>query len=187
MNKRIGLLGGSFNPAHIGHVALSVEAKERLELDEIWWLFTPGNPLKDTCDLPDMDARMTQAEPLVAKHSFIQLSRIEAEFGTSYTIDTLKALQRRFPEPHFIWLMGADNLAQFHQWQDWQDIPEIMPFAVFAREPYSEAALGSKAAKALADKRVSCEQVARGETGWCFIAMKPVSISSTELRGGLVR
>ncbi len=168
----------------MGHVALSIEAQKRLELEEVWWLFTPGNPLKDTRDLPDIEERIRLAKPLTAQHEFIHLSAIETELGTTYTIDTLKALRDRYPEPHFIWLMGADNLAQFHQWKGWQDITEIMPFAVFAREPYSEEALTSKAANMLADQRSTPEEIAHGGQGWCFVAMPPVDISSSELRDG---
>ena len=117
-----GLLGGSFNPAHAGHRRISLEAIERLGLTELWWLVSPGNPLKDNRDdMAPLAARLASARA-IAKRSRIVPTAIEARLGTRYTADTLRELQRRFPDRRFIWIMGADNLAQFHLWRDWRKI-----------------------------------------------------------------
>ncbi len=132
---RIGLLGGSFNPAHRGHRHISLWAMKRLGLDAVWWLVSPGNPLKDRADMAPLSARLRSARA-VARHPRIRPLALESQLGTRYTIDTLKALKRRFPQHRFIWLMGADNLAQFHRWQQWRNIARTMPIAVLARPHY---------------------------------------------------
>jgi nicotinate-nucleotide adenylyltransferase len=140
-----GLLGGSFNPAHGGHRRISLEAIERLGLAELWWLVSPGNPLKDgRRDMASLPARLASARAM-AKRSRIVPTAIEAQLGTRYTADTLRKLQRRFPDRRFIWLMGADNLAQFHLWRDWRKIARTMPIAVIARPGYDRAALDAPA------------------------------------------
>lgn len=142
--KRIGLLGGSFNPAHGGHRAISLFALKALALDEVWWLVSPGNPLKPKAGMAPLAARLSHAHR-VARRSPIRATAIEAELGTRFTIDTVKALPNRFPRHRFIWLMGADNLAQFAQWRDWRGISRQMPIAVIARPGYDGAARGSGA------------------------------------------
>jgi nicotinate-nucleotide adenylyltransferase len=142
--KRIGLLGGSFNPAHGGHRAISLFAAQALRLDEVWWLVSPGNPLKPKAGMAPLPARLAHARK-VARRAPIRPTAIEAHLRTRYTIDTLKALRPRYPRHRFIWLMGADNLAQFGQWRDWRGIARIMPIAVIARPGYDEAAHGSPA------------------------------------------
>jgi nicotinate-nucleotide adenylyltransferase len=142
--KRIGLLGGSFNPAHRAHRAISVFALRALGLDEVWWLVSPGNPLKDAETMAPLAARLGSAERM-ARGARIRATAIEAKLGTRYTVDTLRALRRRFPEHTFIWLMGADNLLQFHRWRDWRGIARTVPIAVIARPGYSEAARASAA------------------------------------------
>ena len=140
-----GLLGGSFNPAHAGHRRISLEAIERLGLTELWWLVSPGNPLKEgRSDMAPLAARLASAR-VMAKRSRIVPTAIEAEFGTRYTADTLRKLQRRFPNRRFIWIMGADNLAQFHLWRDWRKIARAMPIAVIARPGYDTTALNAPA------------------------------------------
>lgn len=143
---KVGLLGGSFNPAHPAHRGISLFAMRALGLDEVWWLVSPGNPLKAGRD--DM-------APLVQRYaSAVQQSRrarlhpttIEREFGTRYTVDTLGALTRRYPKRRFIWLMGADNLEQFHLWADWRNIAAILPIAVISRPRYNARARWSPAA-----------------------------------------
>lgn len=142
--KRIGLLGGSFNPAHGGHRAISVFAAKALALDEVWWLVSPGNPLKPSAGMAPLSARLAHARK-IARRNRIRPTAIEAQLRTRYTIDTLKALRRRYSRDRFIWLMGADNLAQFGQWRDWRGIGRIMPIAVIARPGYDKAARGSPA------------------------------------------
>ena len=116
---RIGLLGGSFNPAHAAHRAVSLLALKRLALDRVWWLVSPGNPLKDTSALPPLADRIAAARR-VAADPRIDVTGIEAALGTRYTIDTIHRLRTRCPRVRFVWLMGADNLAQFHRWRDWR-------------------------------------------------------------------
>jgi nicotinate-nucleotide adenylyltransferase len=142
--KRIGLLGGSFNPAHSGHRALSIHAIRALGLDEVWWLVSPGNPLKPSAGMAPLSARVRSARRQ-ARRLPVRVTAIERELGTVYTIDTLRALKRRFPKRRFVWLMGADNLAQFHQWRQWRRIAREMPIAVIARPGYDAAALASPA------------------------------------------
>ncbi|MDH7975821.1 nicotinate-nucleotide adenylyltransferase [Sphingomonas sp. AR_OL41] len=140
MTRRIGLLGGSFNPAHRGHRAISLAAIDALGLDEVWWLVSPGNPLKDKArDMAPQAIRLASARRM-ARHAPIRATDIESWLGTRYTIDTVRALTRRYRNHSFIWLMGADNLAQFDQWKDWRGIARAMPIAVVARPGYDGAA-----------------------------------------------
>lgn len=139
-----GLLGGSFNPAHGGHRKISLFAIRALALDELWWMVSPGNPLKPAAGMAPLAARMAAARAQ-AKRSPIRVTAIERELGTRYTVDTLRALVRRYPGRRFVWIMGSDNLAQFHRWRDWRGIARIMPIAVIARPGYDGAALASPA------------------------------------------
>lgn len=139
-----GLLGGSFNPAHGGHRRISLFTAEALELDEVWWLVSPGNPLKPKAGMAPLAARVASAKRQ-ARRARIRVTAIERELGTRYTVDTLRALVRRYPRRRFVWLMGADNLAQFHQWKDWRIIARLMPIAVIARPGYDGAAVASPA------------------------------------------
>jgi nicotinate-nucleotide adenylyltransferase len=136
---RIGLLGGSFNPAHGGHRAISLAAIEALELDEVWWLVSPGNPLKDEAGMAPRAVRLASAR-VMARRARIRPTDIEVRLGTVYTADTIAALTRRYPNHHFVWLMGADNLVQFHRWRDWRRIAREVPIAVIARPGYDRAA-----------------------------------------------
>jgi len=140
----VGLLGGSFNPAHGGHRRISLFAAEALGLDEVWWLVSPGNPLKPKAGMAPLAARVLSARRQ-ARRAPIRVTAIERELGTRFTVDTLKKLVRRYPKRRFVWLMGADNLAQFHQWKDWRSIARLMPIAVIARPGYDGAALASPA------------------------------------------
>jgi nicotinate-nucleotide adenylyltransferase len=142
--RLIGLLGGSFNPAHGGHRAISLQARTALGLDEVWWLVSPGNPLKPAQGMAPLPARHAHAQK-IARRAPIRVTAIEAQLGTRYTIDTLRALQRKYPRHRFIWLMGGDNLRQFDQWKNWRDIARTMPIAVVARPGYTEAVQGSSA------------------------------------------
>ncbi len=139
-----GLLGGSFNPAHGGHRAISLNAIDALGLDELWWLVSPGNPLKPKAGMASLPARLASAQRM-AKRAPIRATGIEAELGTRYTIDTLKKLVRRYPNRQFIWIMGADNLVQLPQWRDWRGIARLMPIAVIARPGYNDRAHARRA------------------------------------------
>ena len=139
-----GLLGGSFNPAHGGHRRISLFAIRALGLDELWWLVSPGNPLKPKVGMAPLAPRVASAQ-VQARRAPIRVTAIERELGTRFTVDTLRALQRRYPKRRFIWLMGSDNLAQFHRWRDWRGIARAMPIAVIARPGYDGAAVASPA------------------------------------------
>jgi nicotinate-nucleotide adenylyltransferase len=142
--RTVGLLGGSFNPAHAGHRAISLDALLALGLDEVWWLVSPGNPLKPSVGMAPLAARVASAR-VQARRVPIRVTAIERDLGTRYTVDTLGALSRRYRNIRFVWLMGADNLAQFDQWKDWRDIARTMAIAVIARPGYNKAAHGSPA------------------------------------------
>jgi nicotinate-nucleotide adenylyltransferase len=141
---RIGLLGGSFNPAHKGHRRISLAALDALGLDEIWWLVSPGNPLKPARGMAPLPVRFASARR-AARGARIRVTAIERELGSVYTVDTLAALVRRFPEKRFVWLMGADNLAELHLWRDWRRIARTVPIAVIARPGYDGRALKAPA------------------------------------------
>lgn len=141
---RIGLLGGSFNPAHGGHRAISLFAAKALRLDEVWWLVSPGNPLKPRAGMAPLGSRLARARQ-VARRAPIRATAIEQHLRTRYSVDTIAAIGRRFPRNRFVWLMGADNLAQFGQWKDWRGIARRIPIAVIARPGYDDAARGSGA------------------------------------------
>lgn len=144
---RIGLLGGSFNPAHEGHRYISLEACKRLGLNAVWWLVTPQNPLKEQGRAASLTARLAQARA-VALHPRLVVSGLEAQLGTRFTADTLSALKRRFPRVHFVWIMGADNLVQLPHWRRWTDILAQMPVAVVDRPGHGlKAQLGKAAAR----------------------------------------
>ncbi len=135
------MLGGSFNPAHGGHRDISLFTCDALDLDELWWLVSPGNPLKDKArDMAPLKARLASAQRM-SRRSRIRATAIESELGTRYTIDTLRELKKRYPDRQFVWIMGADNLAIFHKWRAWRDIAREMPIVVIARPGYNESAL----------------------------------------------
>lgn len=142
--RRIGLLGGSFNPAHRGHRRITLDAIRALGLDEAWWLVSPGNPLKPAAGMAPLAARLASARSQ-ARRAPIRATTIEARLGTRYTADTIRKLQRRHPRQRFVWLMGADNLAQFHRWRDWRGIARAIPIAVIARPSYNATALAAPA------------------------------------------
>lgn len=143
--RTTGLLGGSFNPAHRGHRGITLAAIRALDLDEAWWLVSPGNPLKAGArDMAPLAARLASARRM-ARRAPIRATDIETRLHTRYTLDTLRKLQRRYPKRRFIWLMGADNLAQFHRWRGWREIARTMPIAVIARPGYDDDALASVA------------------------------------------
>ena len=148
----IGLLGGSFDPPHDGHVHISQAALKRFGLDRLWWLVSPGNPLKEHGPAP-LDERMRAAQAMM-RHPRVTVTDIEARLGTRYTAETIAALRRRYPGVRFVWIMGADNLSQFHRWQDWRWIIETVPVGVIARPGQRLGARRSKAAKVYRHARV---------------------------------
>lgn len=158
----VGLLGGSFNPAHGGHRRMSLAAMDRLQLDELWWLVSPQNPLKPVAGMAPLEARLASARA-VARHPRIRVSAIEAELGTQLTVDTVQALRRRYPQVRFLWLMGADNLLQFHRWADWRTIARTVPIVVLARPLYVGP---SQSAPAMAWLRCHRRRVAAGWRTW---------------------
>jgi nicotinate-nucleotide adenylyltransferase len=186
MARRIGLLGGSFNPAHRAHRRMSIAAMEALGLDEVWWLVSPGNPLKDEAeDMAPYAARLASAR-LMARRSRIRASDFEAEAGTRYTIDTLRLLLRRWPKHRFIWLMGEDTVAQFHQWKDWRAVARMLPIALMSRPGYDDEA---RAARAMGWLRrfVRPASQAKYWTEWSvpaisFLRLPPDRTSATRLR-----
>jgi nicotinate-nucleotide adenylyltransferase len=182
---RIGLLGGSFNPPHLAHRAISLFAIKRLKLDRVWWLVTPGNPLKDAGALRDLEAR-AQAARQMADDPRIDVSCLESVIGTRYTVDTITYLRRRVSGLRFVWIMGADNLAQFHRWQNWRRIAAEVPIAVIDRPPQSFRALAAPAAQALARYRIPESQAGRlvdqRPPAWVFLTGTKLSLSSTGLR-----
>ena len=184
--KRIGLLGGSFNPAHRGHRRISLAALETLGLDEVWWLVSPGNPLKDKAtDMAPFEQRIASATA-VAQRSPIRVSDFEARQGTRYTVDTLRRLIRRHPRFRFIWLMGADTVAEFHLWKHWRKLAESLPIAVISRPGYHRQA---QAARAMGWLRrfVRPSSQAKNWTDWSapailFLRLPPDPTSATGLR-----
>ncbi|MDA9399480.1 nicotinate-nucleotide adenylyltransferase [Bradyrhizobium sp. CCBAU 45389] len=182
---RIGLLGGSFNPPHQAHRAISQFALKRLQLDRVWWLVTPGNPLKENGNLRELSERMQTARD-VADDPRIEVSCLESVIRTRYTIDTINTLRRRFSGLRFVWIMGADNLAQFHRWQDWRRIAGQVPMAVIDRPPQSFRALASPAAQALSRYRLPENKAAlladQSAPAWVFLTGLKLNLSSTRLR-----
>ena len=144
MTRRIGLLGGSFNPAHTGHRRISLAAIDALALDELWWLVSPGNPLKPARGMAPLAARLASAR-VMARRSRIRATDLEARLGTRYTVDTLRTIVRRYPRDRFVWIMGSDNLVQFSAWRRWRDIARTMPIAVVARPGYDARAIAAPA------------------------------------------
>jgi nicotinate-nucleotide adenylyltransferase len=183
---RIGLLGGSFNPPHPGHALVTRIVLTRLRLDRVWWLVTPGNPLKSQADLAALHARVEAARRLFAGPR-VAVTDIEAKIGARYTYDTLAWLARRAPKVRFVWIMGADNLGQFHLWRHWRDIAGLVPIAVVDRPGSTLKATSSRAAAALASWRVPEAEAARfaerRPPALLFLHGPRSELSSTVLRG----
>lgn len=185
--QRIGLLGGSFNPAHEAHRLITQTALKRLQLDQVWWLVSPGNPLKGHVEQAPLDERVRLACS-VAQDPRIKVTDFEAELPTAYTASTLAFLRRRHPRVRFVWLMGADNLASFHRWQRWRSIFALMPIAVVDRPGWRLKALASPAARAFCDRRLSEAHAAglfdRPAPAWVFLGGPLSELSSTSIRSG---
>jgi len=183
---KIGLFGGTFDPPHAAHRAACLLAMQRLGLDRIWWLVTPGNPLKDTRGLAPLTQRIAAAKKL-AHHPRIVVTGVEAQMRTRYTHDTVRTLTARCPGVHFVWIMGADNLRSFHRWQKWRGIANLLPIAVVDRVGPSLYATAGTAAQALARFRIREEAAKslarRCPPVWVFLHGLKSPLSSTALRG----
>jgi nicotinate-nucleotide adenylyltransferase len=190
--RRVGLLGGSFNPAHEGHRHVSLAALRALGLDEVWWLVAPQNPLKPVAGMAPLAERVASARA-VAAHPRLRVSAIETHFGTRFTADTIATLTERFPRTRFVWLMGADNLAQIHRWRSWRRIFMTVPVAVLDRSPYSYKALAGKAARRFAWSRVPARRAAglaeAAKPVWAFLHQRrhPASASAIRAKGRVAR
>ena len=180
----IGLLGGSFDPPHMGHAHITREALKRLGLDRVWWLVSPGNPLK-TEGPAALERRMAEARR-VMRHPRVEVTDIEARIGTRFTAETLERLMALYPGVRFVWLMGADNLATFHHWQRWRWIMEHVPVGVLARPGQRIAARVSPAAAAYERFRLKGREASQlciaTPPAWCFLNVPMVDISSSEIR-----
>lgn len=180
----VGLLGGSFDPAHDGHVHITREALRRFGLDRVWWLVSPGNPLKERGPAP-LAARLAAARRLM-RHPRVTVTDIEARLGTRATADTLRALRTRYRGVRFVWLMGADNLAQLHLWQDWRFIMDTVPVGVLARPGDRISARMSPAARVYRGARIGGQGSHRlgraGAPAWCFVNVPMVRESSSAIR-----
>jgi nicotinate-nucleotide adenylyltransferase len=182
---RIGLFGGTFNPPHDAHRAASLLALKRLGLDRIWWLVTPGNPLKENRGLPPLERRIAVSRKM-ASHPGIEVTGIEAALRTRFTFDTVKKLQARFPQVRFVFIIGADNLAGFHRWKNWRALANIIPIAVVDRPDYDLSALATPAASTLARARIDESDAALlallQPPAWVFLHGLKSELSSTALR-----
>ncbi|MEL6297974.1 MAG: nicotinate-nucleotide adenylyltransferase [Pseudomonadota bacterium] len=184
--QRIGLLGGSFNPPHAAHLMISQTALRRLQLDRVWWIVTPGNPLKSHDGLAELNERVAACKTLAAADKRIEITSFETALGSPYTAATIAFLKRRAPATRFVWLMGADNLAQFHHWQHWRDIADTVPIAVIDRPGTHLRSLAGPAAHALRSAFVPEWRAAalahQSPPAWTFVTGPLSSLSSTELR-----
>ncbi|HLF58956.1 MAG TPA: nicotinate-nucleotide adenylyltransferase [Alphaproteobacteria bacterium] len=183
--RAVGVLGGSFNPAHEGHRYISLQALKRLGLDEIWWMVSPQNPLKPSRGMAPYSARIESARER-ASHPRIKVTDIERRLGTRYTAHSLQALKRRFPRVQFVWLMGADNLIEIPHWEEWPAIFEAVPIAVFSRPTYSLRARCSKAAHRFRRSRLPAWRakglVRRRPPAWVFLDGRTHPASATSIR-----
>lgn len=178
--QRIGLLGGSFNPAHDGHLHLTGEALKRLCLNQVWWLVSPQNPLKSSRGMAPLDERLARARQMAA-HPKIVVTDVERRLGAARTASTLALLAKRYPNMSFVWLMGADNLAQMPRWWRWAQIFRAVRVAVFDRSPYSYKALAGAAAQRFAQARTRSIWRHRLPV-WTFVAMRRHPASATAIR-----
>lgn len=187
----IGLYGGSFNPAHEGHLHISKEALKRTGADQLWWLVSPQNPLKSADELAPFEQRFDSALAM-AQHPKIRISQFEQQHQLTYSLDTIKDLQERHPKTHFFYIIGADNFALFHRWHGWEDIIRRIPIAIFPRPRYSVKARHGLVAQRMRHLRVSERafktRIRQGQNGWTFFQCRQNPLSSTALRNaGLFR
>jgi nicotinate-nucleotide adenylyltransferase len=182
-------MGGSFNPPHAGHQIAAEAAMKRLGLDQVWWLITPGNPLKSHDGLSSLSGRMGLVRPF-ARGPKMKITGFERELGTGYTAATLVFLRRRYPDVRFVWIMGADNLASFDRWQHWHSIAELMPIAIVDRPGWRLRSLSSRAALALSRWRLPEAEarllINRKPPAWTLLTIRLSDLSSTALRNAAV-
>ena len=185
-NSRIGILGGSFNPAHEGHLHVSQLAMDQLKLDELWWLVSPQNPLKPAHGMASFDERMDQARVIAARDGRITVSDFEKTSDTVYSVDTILALKSAYPDVSFVWVMGADNMRQIPRWQGWQKIFRSIPIAVFPRAPHSSRAINGRAARRFAAAMINPKNAPRlvghRTPAWVMLEAPLHSQSATRLR-----
>lgn len=180
--QTIGLLGGSFNPAHRAHSYIAEEALKRLGLDSVWLLVSPGNPLKSTAEMARFEDRLKSAEG-IAQNPHIFATDIEHKFGTNRTYDTVLKLIDAFPNSRFVWLMGADNMQQFNEWHAWEEIACTLPIAIFDRPEYSNAITASGFAQKFKENEIQPTEIYEAKApAWTFIASKRDQISSSAIR-----
>jgi nicotinate-nucleotide adenylyltransferase len=188
--QRIGLFGGSFNPAHRGHYAVALYALKRLNLDHVWWLVSPQNPLKPARDYSDYEERLAQTRK-IARHPRFIVTDLEHTLRTRTTAATLAALKNVMRRGRFVWIMGADSFANLHHWNDWTDIPEALPLAILARPGYSMRALGGPASLRYLGNRIPADAAPSlpdaKPPAWCFIPMPLRPESSTAIRNATLR
>lgn len=188
--QRIGLMGGSFNPPHAGHLHVAETALKRLHLDAVWWLVTPGNPLKSHGDLAPLADRVADSRRLAGSHR-IRVTDLEAGLGSSYSAATVAHLRLRRPDLRFVWIIGADNLAQLHRWRAWRRLAAALPIAVVDRPGWRLKALASPAARALAPARVPEARAgalaSHRPPAWTLLTARHVGLSSTALRRRMAR
>ncbi len=183
--QRIGVLGGSFNPPHAAHQLITSTARRRLMLDAVWWVLTPGNPLKSHNDLAQLEQRLHLCRELTCNPK-IRITAFEADLPTAYTAATLAFLKKRYPAVNFVWLMGADNLATFHLWQDWQDIVHQMPMAIVDRPGWRLTSLAGRASHFMSRHYVpeleAGALASMQPPAWTFLTGPLSRLSSTEIR-----
>jgi nicotinate-nucleotide adenylyltransferase len=184
--QRVGLLGGSFNPAHEGHLHISLLALKSLKLDELWWLVSPGNPLKSKLGMASLEDRLKTAKKISACNPDIVVSDIENSLSTCHTVDTIESLKAEFPEVSFVWIMGADLLVQVPQWKRWRALFKMVPIAVFARPAYSARVLSGKAARHFKGARVARYRIGSlakmRPPAWAYVRTRLNSQSATSIR-----
>jgi nicotinate-nucleotide adenylyltransferase len=181
---RVGLLGGSFNPAHAGHRHAARLALARLGLDQVWLMVSPGNPLKPAAGMAPFGDRLKGAAA-IGDGRRVLATGIEAAFGTRFSIDTSRMLRRRFPGVRFVWIMGADILTQLPRWRGWRDLTRHIPFAVLPRPGYTLPALAGKAARCLRGRRRPAHEatiLARSRSGWVMLPASQNATSATAIR-----
>ena len=185
-SQRIGLFGGSFNPAHAGHVAMSLFALKRLNLDQVWWLVSPQNPLKSRDEMQSCAQRLRHARVLLSSQKNIVAKDLETRLGTRFTIDTLRAIKTLYPTKKFVWLMGEDNLDTIHQWKSWQEIFLELPVAVFLRSEYSDSCARGIARAVFAKARMPlalAEDLADiSPPAWVMLDNQLNHLSATQIR-----
>jgi len=184
--ERIGLLGGSFNPAHEGHLHISKLALERLRLDRVWWLVSPQNPLKPVSGMDALSTRLKNAKAMAAAEPLITVSDMESDLGTRYSADTVNALKQNYPDVLFVWIMGADLLKEIDRWKKWRALFRGIPIAIFARPPYPLRALSSRAARRFAGARIKAYRAGAladlRPPAWAYLRTRRHPQSATRIR-----